>query len=69
MDENVFWLRLWQTVGATIVCVVLSAGGCTAHTDYRIATAIEAGADPLAARCALSVHASGTDPVCVLKSK
>ncbi len=39
------------TIGA--VLVFGSFAGCTAHTDYRIGQAIESGADPIKARCAL----------------
>lgn len=56
--ENTFWLRIWQTITAGVVCLASVIGGCTAHSNYLTTQAIEKGADPIAVSCALS---SGPD--------
>jgi len=50
MDENEFWVRVWKIVGAVVVTVILTAGGCT---SYR-ATLIAESPDPIATACAVS---------------
>lgn len=58
MDENKFWLRIWQTVGIVLCVTVVSIAGCTAHTDYRMNEMVHNGANPIDASCALSLNAS-----------
>ena len=55
MDDNKFWLKLWQTV---ILGAVLSfAVGVTScqMTRGKIVRGIEAGADPIALGCVLDI--------------
>jgi len=35
-----------------VVVIILTAGGCSAHKDYRISQAIKNGSDPVIARLA-----------------
>lgn len=53
MDDNKFWLKLWQTV--ILGAVLAFAVGVTScqMTREKVARAIEAGADPVAAACSL----------------
>ena len=57
LEENTFWLRIWQTLCALIVAVIAIGAGCTAHNNARIAEAISKGSDPIEANCAFSVMA------------
>ena len=68
MDEDTFWLRLWQTIAATVVALVLSAAGCTAYESNLIANAIAGGADPIDARCGIAGTSSSRDQ-CLLRSQ
>lgn len=55
MDQATqFILKL---VLAAFVTLVVSISGCTVHQDRVIATMVKEGANPVAARCAIS----GTD--------
>lgn len=45
--------------------VLLSPAACTANRHNQIAKAIEAGADPIEAKCAIEGE-SGRDPVCIV---
>jgi len=43
-----------KCVIAFVVCLTLSVPSCVAHSDYRASKMVEAGADPIAAMCAIS---------------
>lgn len=45
------------------VAVALSPAACVMHRDTQIAAAIKAGADPIAARCALTGANTGIEIV------
>lgn len=68
-DEYRFWVRIWQTITAGVVALAAVIGGCVGHTDYRISEAIKAGADPIAANCALSSSGAGTSCVILATKK
>lgn len=53
MEDNEFWLKLWQTVilGAVLAFAV-GVASCQ-MTREKVTRAIEAGADPVAAACSL----------------
>lgn len=55
MEDNKFWLRLWQTV--ILGAVLAFAVGVTScqMTREKIVRGIEAGADPIALGCVLDV--------------
>ena len=67
MNQNEFWLRLWQSVIAGLCVLALTIGSCGIYTASRISKAIANGADPISARCAFSD--TGRSPVCVLKAQ
>lgn len=53
-DEQQFWIAVWKIVGASVVSfVAVCAVSCQA-TNYHIRSAIESGAKPVEAKCALS---------------
>ena len=54
MDEDKKTMILIKAVAWFCVTVIVTIGGCNMHIDYRIAKAIEGGADPILARAALS---------------
>jgi hypothetical protein len=61
VDDNQFiamWVK-WITVGV-LTFAVACIGSCQL-TNYQIRRAIDAGAGPLAARCALSSETTGCD--------
>jgi hypothetical protein len=67
MDEGTFWLQIWRTVAGAVAAVALVIGGCTAYESKRIADAIEAGKDPIDARCGIA-GAAGSDSMRVICS-
>lgn len=55
MEENTFWLRLWQSVVAGICVLVATLAGCTSYKVSQAAELIQKGADPIKVGCALDV--------------
>ena len=64
MDENFFWLRLWQSVAVAFVIVVLAMAGCSMPQATAIERLVADGSDPQKASCA--IRGTDRDPVCVL---
>ena len=64
MEENTFWLRLWQSVSVALVLVVLTIAGCNARQATAIERLVKDGADPIKAACA--IQGSGSVPSCVI---
>lgn len=54
MEENTFWLRVWQTVAAALATVVLTIAGCSSYRTAAIERMVQGGADPIKASCAIS---------------
>jgi hypothetical protein len=48
MERHLIW-----AITFAFSILVLTIGGCETYTRHRIAKAIEAGVDPLSAKCAL----------------
>ena len=64
MDDNQL-IGVWvKWISIVIVSLILVIFASCQHTNYRIATAIEHGIDPMAARCALDSNSSQN---CLLK--
>jgi hypothetical protein len=59
MEEDI---QIARIIAACFVAIVLTVGGCTAHETYLDTTAVVSmvkdGADPLAAKCAVSADSS-----------
>ena len=53
MDSK-FWKFIWLLVASVACVIIVSLTSCVIHADYRIAKAINAGANPLEARYAFS---------------
>lgn len=53
MEENTFWLRIWQTAAAALVGLVLTFAGCTSIQNATIERMVKQGTDPLRAACAV----------------
>lgn len=64
MEENTFWLRLWQSGAVALVLIVLTFAGCQARQSTAIERLVKDGADPIKAACA--IQGSGTSPVCAI---
>lgn len=64
MEENTFWLRLWQSLSVALVLVVLTVAGCNARQVTAIEKLVNGGADPVKAACA--IQGSGSSPACVI---
>jgi hypothetical protein len=54
-EDNTKTIIICITV--TFCVMIATFGGCTMHTDYRMAQAIRAGADPIKTACAFSLNA------------
>ncbi len=52
-SESMFWVTVWKIVATSVVLLVAIAGGCTTTERILISKAIEAGVDPIEARCAI----------------
>lgn len=64
MSENLRDTILWS-LGMTLLAGVLcTAAACTAHRHAQITKAIEAGADPMEAKCAIEGYSE--DIPCIL---
>jgi hypothetical protein len=54
------------TAGAFITVLLCAPIACTAHRDMKIAEMVQAGADPIAARCALAGFSESNNQTCTL---
>ena len=65
MDENTFWISIWRAVAAAICVLVVSIGGCVAHGQHLVSMAINNGADPIKAGCAINgINGSTSAAIC-----
>ena len=62
MNPSEFRMGILAIVAVAVV--LLSPVACTMHRQRTIANAVEAGADPIAMRCAL--EGEGTNPMCII---
>ena len=53
MDASEFWVKVCKIVAATVVALVVTFTGCTAHQISTIERMTAAGANPLDAKCAV----------------
>lgn len=56
--EDLFWLRLWQSILGLLVVFILTTGSCTMHRNSLISQAILEGGNPLQVGCAYGVDNS-----------
>lgn len=49
-----YWLRFWGIVGIMFVMAIAIPATCTMHANYKVTQMVKAGADPVAAGCAIS---------------
>jgi hypothetical protein len=70
MDENKFWLRIWQLLAGLAAVGILTTGGCVAYESKLVSDAMTSGKDPIAARCAISGTSTGYGQaaLCTLKA-
>jgi hypothetical protein len=67
MDENTYWLRIWQVTALVVVALIATVGGCTAYESKRVADAVERGINPIDASCGIRGGAN-TSTICTLRS-
>lgn len=65
MPENIFWLRLWQSVIVGLCVVVACISGCVAHSNNTIEALVKSGADPIKANCAVYGLSNSSSAACV----
>ncbi len=63
MDE--LWVLFLKCVTAVLISLMLVIGGCVTKRDMLIVDMVKAGADPLAAQCAI---ASTSNYTCLIIS-
>ena len=63
-SENQFWVRICQLGTAVVVVFILAISGCTYHSKEVVVRLVEAGADPIMARCAVYLDSQGGDILC-----
>jgi hypothetical protein len=54
MEENTFWLRIWQTVAAALVALAMTVAGCSSYRSSTIERMVNGGADPIKSSCAVN---------------
>lgn len=69
MEENVFWLRLWQSLFIAVMVVALGIGGCTMHQNSKVMKAIESGVSPERARIAFSSQVTESEKIAAILTK
>lgn len=69
MDENKFWLRIWQSVIAGVCVLVATMAGCSSYKTSQAADLIRGGVDPLKVGCALEVGDGTTVRCAILTAK
>lgn len=69
MEENIFWLRIWQTAAVAIVGVVLTMSGCVARQNTAVERLVKGGADPQEASCAIRGEESRSGVCAILAAK
>lgn len=63
--EGKFWAAVWSLASIVVVVIVLSILSATHETKRTMASMVEAGSDPIAAKCALDVKNEGTRHMCM----
>lgn len=58
MEDNQYWYNIWKLVAVVTMVLTVSITASCKVTQHNIVSAIEAGASPIAARCALSADNS-----------
>lgn len=66
MDDNKFWLAVWAIVAAAVIGVAGAVTYADAHQRETVLKAIEGGADPLTARCAIGGHGPSSAGICAI---
>ena len=56
---------LTKAIFATIMVAIISMSSCSMYTRHKVTEAIKAGADPLAAACAIEADKQSS-PTCVI---
>jgi len=64
MENNLFLLNAWRIVAAAFAVLVLTIGGCSAYKSGVVADMVKAGADPIAAHCAIFGDVSSDAEMC-----
>jgi hypothetical protein len=54
-SENKFWLSLWTMVAVSFLIVCTNATYSSHLEDSKLVQMVQAGADPIKAKCALSM--------------
>lgn len=67
-DDNTFWIHIWRAVIAAATTIGVSIAGCTAYESKRIADAVEAGKDPIEARCGIAGTVNGGGTICAIRA-
>lgn len=65
--EDIFWLRLWQSILVAGLLAIGTIAGCDMHADRMIVDQVRAGANPIEAKCAIRT-ANMNSPDCVMRA-
>jgi len=66
VDDNIFWLRVWQIIGGVVCVLIVSLASCTANQNYIIKEMAGNGVSALDAACAISPTNMGSN--CTLRA-
>lgn len=65
-EEGKFWVAVWRTVAAGLVGLSAVIASCTAHNTAAVRSMVDAGANPIDAKCALDQESRS--PICVVRA-
>lgn len=64
-SDGKFFTAVWSLVSIVVVVLILSVLSASNETKRTMVDIVEAGYDPIAAKCALDVENEGTRHMCI----
>ena len=65
-SEDQCWVRIWQLIVSVVIVFIFAIGVNKYHSKEVLARMVEAGADPVMARCAVYQGGRSGDVFCAL---
>lgn len=58
MNDNEFWIKVIRCTAFVVSVMIGTIGGCTAYETSVVQDMVSKGADPIVARCGVSIGSS-----------
>lgn len=55
MEDNNLWALVWKCCAAVVCVGIVSLSSCVAYESHLVAKSVEAGVNPIAARCGMGM--------------